>query len=77
MCDFCDIASNGNMADKPVFEIDYDFGELGQNILQAAIWRGLDGKDVLNVGFAESDHEVQIYFCPMCGRKLKGAEENV
>ena len=77
MCKCCEIESNGNMANESIFEIDYDFGQLGQNLLTASIWRNMDGTDVLNIGFAESDHEIAINFCPMCGRKLKGVEEDV
>ena len=77
MCDFCNIKSRGDSADESIFEIDLNFGNLGEETLTGLLWQEMDGSEILNIGLAKLDTVIKINYCPMCGRKLKGAKENV
>ena len=65
MCEFCKEVENGN---EPIF---FDFNKAGNKINKMSIAR--EGK-VFCLKY-KNKHEnlsemAEIYFCPMCGRKL-------
>lgn len=77
MCECCNMTSDCEFGDSSIFNLRFNFGQLGEFVLDGTLWRAVESREVLNISFAEQDYEIKINYCPMCGRKLKGAEENV
>lgn len=81
MCKYCETQGEGNLCDTKVFKCDIDCGILGRGEVLGQIYKTTAKTEVLNIaiigGNKGMDYEIEIKYCPMCGRKLKGAEEDV
>lgn len=79
MCKFCDTKGEGNLCDEKVFKLDIDCGVLGCGEVVGQIYKTIGKTELLNIaiitGDKSIDTEIKIKYCPMCGRKLKGAED--
>lgn len=74
MCEYCN-GLKDCPSDKAIFEDDIDLGAIGKEDVSGVIWQYKE-KYILNIGLLRRDIEVDIKYCPMCGRKL-GENENV
>lgn len=81
ICKYCDTKGEGNLCSNEVFNLDVDFGVFGRCDIVGQMYKASNGTELLNMAFIGGnrsiDFEVKIEYCPMCGRKLKGAEGNV
>lgn len=84
MCDFCKFNKGlEEPASKMLSESEINFGVLGDGSQSLGLWV-LHDKSIVLSSYVELNGntvigawDINIYFCPMCGRKLQEGADNV
>lgn len=77
MCAFCEIDPESGIANEMINNFTLDCGILGKLEVGGILYEK-DGKEKFNMQLSfntadASGYDTDFKFCPMCGRKLKGA----